>query len=144
MLENSAKRRRRMQTVLAYFVARRRQLITICALSLLLVMPNRVVAMRKYSRSCRRLERNNGWFNTVWSSYSAKRFKKTFRVSRETFAFILARIRHVLERNTINEEPVSLECRLAICLYRLSRGDYHYAIVEMTGLGCLQFAQSAK
>lgn len=85
-------------------------------------------------RSCRRLERNNRWFNTVWSSCSAKCFKKKFRVSRETFAFILARIGHFLERNTINEEPVSPECRLAICLYRLSRGDYYYTIAEMTGL----------
>ena len=76
----------------------------------------------------RRLERNNGRFNTVWS-YSAKRFRKTFRVSRETFEF-------VRERNTINEVPVSPECtRLAICLYRLSRGDYYYTIAEVTRLG---------
>ena len=131
MLENSAKRRR-MQTVLAHFMTRKRQLITVCALSLPLVMPNQVVGMRQYSRSCRRLERNNGWFNTVLSSYSGKRFKKTFRVSRETFAFILARIRHVLRRNTTNEQP---EIRLAICLYRLYKGDYYYTIAEMTGLG---------
>lgn len=98
-------------------------------------MQQKLVATHQYTRSCRRLERNNGWFNMVWSSYSTKRFKKTFRVSRETFAFILVQIRHVLERNTINEEPVSLECRLAICLYRLSRGDYYYTIAEMTGLG---------
>lgn len=30
---------------------------------------------------------------------------------------------------------MSPECRLAICLYRLSRGDYYYTIAEMTGLG---------
>ena len=89
----------------------------------------------QYSRSCRRLERNNGWFSTVWSTYSTKRFKKTFRVSRETFEFILSRIRHVLKRDIINEEPISPECRLAIRLYSLSRGDYYYTIAEMTGLG---------
>ena len=39
-----------------------------------------------------------GWFNLVWSSYSDERFKKTFRISRTTFQFILQRIRHVLDR----------------------------------------------
>ena len=109
-------------------------MITVCALTLLLVLSHQNVATRQHSRSCRRLERNNGWFNTVWSC-SAIRSKKTFRVSHETFEFVLVRIRHVLERNTINEEPVSPECRLAICLYRLSRGDYYYTVAEMTGLG---------
>lgn len=75
---NSAKRRRRMQTALTYFAARRRQLITVCVLSLLLVMSRQMTVTHQYSRSCRRLERNNGWFSTVWSTYSAKRFKKTF------------------------------------------------------------------
>ena len=41
-----------------------------------------------YSRSCRRLERNNRWSSTVWSTYSAKRLMKTFGVSRETFGFM--------------------------------------------------------
>ena len=132
---NSAKRRRRIQTALTYFAARSRHLITVCVLSLLLVVSRRMTVTHQYSRSCRRLERNNGWFSTVWSTYSTKRFKKTFRVSRETFEFNLSRITHVLKRDTINEEPISPECRLAIRLYRLSRGDYYYTIAEMTGLG---------
>ena len=47
-------------------------------------------------RSCRRLPRNLGWWNTVWNSYSERRFKQTFRVSSETFQFILNRMRHDL------------------------------------------------
>ena len=35
----------------------------------------------------------------------------------------------------VTEEPISPEFRLAIALYRLSRGDYYYTIAEMTGLG---------
>ena len=62
---NSAKRRRRIQTALTYFAARRRQLITVCVLSLLLVVSRRMTVTHQYSRSCRRLERNNGWFSTV-------------------------------------------------------------------------------
>jgi hypothetical protein len=56
-------------------------------------------------------------------------------VSRNTFNYILSRIRHKLERKTISEDPVSPECRLGICLYRLGRGDYFYTIAEMVGLG---------
>ena len=32
------------------------------------------------------------------------------------------------------EEPFSPECRLAICRYRLGRGDYLSTIAEMTDL----------
>ena len=37
--------------------------------------------------------------------------------------FILSYITHDLKRKAISEEPVSPECRLAICLHRLGRGD---------------------
>ena len=47
----------------------------------------------------------------------------------------MGRIRHVLERETLAEVPISPELRLAICLYRLGRGSYYYTIAEMSGLG---------
>ena len=37
-----------------------------------------------FLRSCRRLDRNGGWFDTLWANYSEKQFKKAFRISRET------------------------------------------------------------
>ena len=83
----------------------------------------------------RRLERNTGWWNMVWNTYSPDRFKKTFRVSRETFEYLLNRIRPSLERQSITEDAISLELRLAVCLYRLGRSDYYYTISELTGLG---------
>ena len=49
--------------------------------------------------------------------------------------YILNRIRHVLERDTVTEDRISPECRLALCLYRLGSGDYFYTIAEMAGLG---------
>ena len=42
---------------------------------------------------------------------------------------------HQLSIQTVTEEPLSPELRLAICLYRLGRGDYLYTIAEMAGLG---------
>ena len=121
-----------MQNVLSYVVARRRLLTNVCLLTLLLLLSRRNATC---TRSCRRLGRNLGWFNLVWTTYSDERFKKTFRVSRGTFNLILARIWHVLERDTVSEEPISPECRLALCLYRLGRGDYYYTVAEMAGLG---------
>ena len=56
-------------------------------------------------------------------------------MSKDTFNNILGRIRHDLERKTVNEDPISPECRLGICLYRLARGDDYYTISEMAGLG---------
>ena len=84
-------------------------------------------------RSRRRLTRNGGWWHLVWTSYSDKRFKQTFRVSRGTFQYILFQIRADILKEVMTEEPVSPECRLAIFLYRLGRADYLSTIAEMTG-----------
>ena len=80
-------------------------------------------------------EKNSGWWDEVWNNYSDKRFKQTFRISRATFCFILSRIEHHLQRQTLTEAPISPEERLGICLYRLGRGDYYFTISEMTGRG---------
>lgn len=69
------------------------------------------------------------------NTYSDARFKKTFHVSKATFRFILGRIEHDLQRDTVAEDPIPPAFRLAVCLYRLARGDYFYTIAEMTGLG---------
>ena len=100
------------QSLLMYAASRRRQVtILLCLVGLLLLSGHQNNATdRVYRHSCRRLIRNNGWWELVWNSYSHERFKKTFRVSKNTFNFILSRIRHELERETINEDPISPEC----------------------------------
>ena len=87
------------------------------------------------SRSCRRFQRNGCWFTNVLSTYSEKRFKETFGISRSTYMFLLGRIRNLIEKDTITEEPISPEGRLAICLYRLARGDCYFTIAGMAGIG---------
>lgn len=133
-IREGRKRRKMLRSFLHAVITRRQFMMNICVIGLLLSV-SRKSATPVYNRSCRRLPRNMGWFNLVWSTYSDERFKKTFRISRTTFQFILQRIRHVLDRDTVTEEPISPEFRLAIALYRLSRGDYYYTIAEMTGLG---------
>ena len=137
ILQGIRRRRILSQTILACNAYRRRWLtVLLCLVGLLLLSRHQNNATdRVYRRSCRRLVRNSGWWDLVWNSYSDERFKKTFRVSRNTFNFILNRIRHDLERETVNEDPISPECRLGICLCRLGRADYCYTIAEMAGLG---------
>ena len=85
--------------------------------------------------SCCRLKRNTGWWENVWNTYSDARFKKTNRASQETYSFILNCIAPLLVQQTVTEEPITSALKLAICLYRLGRGDYLYTISEISGLG---------
>lgn len=133
LIEGNRRRRLFLQTTMAYTITRRRRMIKVCLLVLLLLLSQE--DSKVYHRSCRRIQRNQGWWDLTWSTYTDERFKKTFRIRKATFEFILSRIRHILERQTVCEEPISPECRLGICLYRLGRGDYFYTIAEMTGLG---------
>ena len=64
-----------------------------------------------------------------------KRFKRTFRIARTTFSFIHEKIKNDITKQHISGKPISTEERLAICLYRLSRGDYYHTVADMTGVG---------
>ena len=63
-----------------------------------------------------------------------KKYLNTFRVSRTTLNFILSKIQHRIQKEYVTEVPFPPEQRFAICLYRLGRGGYLYAIAEMVGL----------
>ena len=76
-------------------------LLRIFILTTLLISAEKAVAVR----SCRHLQRNNGWFDHVWNTCNETRFKKTFRVSKESFNFIISRIEHDLKRDTVTEDP---------------------------------------
>ena len=123
-----------MQMVLNHLLARRRRVLNACFLVLLLISSQRN-NITPVSRSCRRLTRNTGWWENTWNNYSEARFKKTFWISWLTFRYILNRIGPFLARETVTEDPISPELRLALCLYRLGRGDYLYTIAEMAGVG---------
>ena len=100
----------------------------------MLLSQRRVIMQLPRRQSCRRLVRNTGWWKNVWNKYFKARFK-TFRISRATFQYILDRIEPILARQTLTEDPISPDERLAICLYRLGRGEYYYTIAEMVGRG---------
>ena len=96
---------------------RKETLLKVSLLSMLLLLSvsreNKVT--KRKTRSCRRHIRNSGWWETVWNTYSDKRFKKMFRVTRANFLFILGRIRHDLQKQELAEEPIPAETRLGIC-----------------------------
>ena len=51
----------------------------------------------------------------------------------QNIEFILNHIEHHLEHEATAEQPTAPKERLAICLYRMRRGDYYYTIAGMTG-----------
>lgn len=85
-------------------------------------------------RSCRRFQRNKGWWENVRDTYNDNRFFETFRMSRATFYHILAKISEHISREWVVEEPLAPDFRLAVTIYRLTRGDYIYTIGEMCGI----------
>ena len=102
-------RRRALQQSVIITSLRRRTMLKAYLLTLLLLLYDKVVASRearRRQRSCRRLPRNAGWWDNVKDHYSNARFKKTFRISRETFSFILERIKHDIEKKSLTEEPI--------------------------------------
>lgn len=132
------KRRFSIQRAILFIIAQRRNLL----FNVSSLLAELLTSLRESGesepiplRACRRLSRNGGWWELVWSTYSDERFKKTFRLSRDTFQLILGRCYESLKKETIAEEPISPECRLAVCLYRLGRGDYLYTIAELAGIG---------
>ena len=124
-------------------VTKKRFLARVCLLICLLLQSLEDENVRRSCR-CRRSHRNVGWWELVWATYDEGRFNKTFQVTRKTFNVILKSIRPDIEKDVVTELPVSPECRLAICLYRLGRGDYLYTIAELFGLGLATVHQIVK
>ena len=123
-----------IQLTVHYSFARRRRLLSVCLIAfLMLLSQTRVIARLPRRQSCRRLVRNASWWANLWNNYSEALFKKTFRICRATFRYILDRIEPILARQTLTEDPISPDKRIAIYLYRLGRGDYCYRISEVVG-----------
>ena len=128
-------KKKRSQLLMLMKVAQQHKTLLSAALLSILFLAGPLNMILHRQRSCRRLQRNTGWWEMVWSEYSDARFKETLRISRGTFLYILDQIKPQLTRECLSEIPHSPEFRLAICLYRLSRGDYYFTIAEMTGIG---------
>lgn len=129
---------KKITALVMYFEERRSILISQYLLQiealLLLERLNKIKSKQRKARCCRRFLRNKGWWDIVRDTYDGNRFFETFRMSRETFDYILGHVRVQLTKKSVTEEPISPDFRLAITLYKLARGDYIYTIGEMCGL----------
>lgn len=87
MMGKAVIRRKKMQTLLHHILARSKKLLNVCKfITLLLLLPRADNATLKYTRFCRHLERNTGWFICVWNTYSEEHFNKTFEFHVENFS----------------------------------------------------------
>ncbi len=99
------RRRRIRRAVLTLFIVRLKFLILIRSiLSLLLA---NLCRRKPVQRSCRRLLRNEGWWDLIYRG-SDDRFKKSLRVTRETFYSVLNSIRKDIEKDTIRKSQFHL------------------------------------
>ena len=139
-LKANWKRKQKLQKLGALLLMRQEKLTVLALISLVLYSSTKIATRMPRVRTCRRKLRRIGWWASVWNSYSEKRFKRTFRISKATFNYILDGIKFDIQRKHPGrwgfvEEPISPACRMGITLYRLARGDYYYTISEMTGFG---------
>ena len=96
-------RRRRdvLKTCLISCIHQRRQtLLKFSALLMLLLTSSQ--STNTYRLCPCFIIRNIGWRDVVWCSYSEARFRKTFRVSRGTFMYILSFIRNDPDLKILN------------------------------------------
>ena len=125
----------RMLRILHIFTQRRRNIMrNLLALHSITASLDQIrhATRERKTRSARRI-RNGGWWRMVLQEFDEERFIKTFRLSWNTFWWILGKIKSKLEKEDKGVGHISSDERLAICLYRLSRGDYLFTIGELFG-----------
>ena len=79
--------RRQRYLLMKYIILRRRQKLFIIVCRALISLCRKQKMNR--NRQVRQFEQNYGWFQKFWNTYDDERFKSCFRISRETFNFIL-------------------------------------------------------
>ncbi|XP_042148098.1 uncharacterized protein LOC121836876, partial [Ixodes scapularis] len=81
-------------------------------------------------------QRNERWFEDTLPHLGEFHFKQAFRVSPATFRFLVELCRCLLERERTNMgEPISLEKRVAVGLYRLCLSAEDRTIAHVFGIG---------
>ena len=106
LIKQNRRRQILIHSYIHQLIRRRRRLLNV-SFPVMIISVIRSTTIIRGPRTCRRLGRNTGWSGKVWDTYSDARFKKTFRLSRTTFTYILNRIKHRLERKTSAEDPIA-------------------------------------
>ncbi|XP_064471832.1 uncharacterized protein LOC135386041 [Ornithodoros turicata] len=81
-------------------------------------------------------QRNERWFEDTLPHLGEFHFKQALRVCPVTFRYLVESCRHVLEHQTTNmRQPISVEKRVAIGLYRLCSTAEDRTIAHFFGVG---------
>ena len=94
LFQGNQRIRMSLESALMYVALRRKRMILLFPSVELLLLTRRqsMATDRVYQRPCRHLARNKSFRETVWNTYTHERFKKNFRISKDSFNFILSRI----------------------------------------------------
>ena len=128
-------KRRKLKNILLLELSRKRKTVVCSWFQAILLLTNLQTVAVQTPRACRRFPRVQGWWGNIWNCSDDVRLRMNFRITKGTFLFILTEIKEDLQRETTAEVPIPPEIRLAVCLYRLARGDYLHTIGELIGLG---------
>ena len=78
---------------------------------------------------------NQAWFDMADTEFDEQQWYENFRVTRDTFQFILNEIkREITRRNTPMRQAISARRRLAIVLYYLSSTAEYHTIANLFGV----------
>ena len=84
------------------------------------------------------VDRNNAknWWTNVYNNWDEIDFKNRFRITRETFHYILNRIQPFIEKTPTNLVPTPIEAdrQLALTIYRLAHGCSFPVLSDIFGV----------
>ena len=80
-------------------------------------------------------EKSRDFFRFVVSSWSEDDFKSNFRMSRSTFQYLCSKLAPRLQKKNLIREPISVELRVAVTLWRLGTNTEYRSIGHLFGVG---------
>ena len=79
--------------------------------------------------------RSRAFFFDIVMNWDDEEWKRNFRISRSTFRFLCAMLRHSLHCMEVVRRPLNVEQRVAITLWRLGTNLEYWSISHLFGVG---------
>ncbi|KAJ8390024.1 hypothetical protein AAFF_G00111850 [Aldrovandia affinis] len=102
---------------------------------------NRIVLMANFQKKRRKVAlwkhlRSSEWWDNVVCDFTDSQWQKSFRVSRETFQYLCAKVKPAIERkDTTLRLCVPLEKRVGIALWKLATSSDYRTVGHLFGVG---------
>ncbi|XP_077505085.1 uncharacterized protein LOC144114929 [Amblyomma americanum] len=109
----------------------RRRLLANNALLIALASSRRTVRRQVWA-----YPRNERWFEDTLPGLGSRHFRQSFRVSETSFRYLVDVCRPAMERQVTNmREPIPVEKRVAVALYKLCSCAEDRAVADVFGIG---------